>query len=381
MNILVVSNIGLYQDLSSSFVHAQAAAYVALGHQVRSIIFLPVGKKQAGCRVFPPVQIARQNGVELYYLRFVSLSNLGSSWFNTPSALMALKASLAKVVDGFSPDVIHAHTFGQASEAGGYLKKKLGGPLVVTTHGSDTSVPVSQGKTLQLKLLADKADHIVAVSSALAGKLKTCGTAVPISVILNGFHFENISKSFEKRRFSIIQVGNVIPQKKVDITIRAFAGLYRHYPEATLEIVGPGDKLERFRSLCRELNVEQGVHFRGAIPNADVLEQMAKSEFFCMPSVNEGFGIVYLEAMASGCITIGTEGEGIADLVEHGKNGFLVPADDPNAIVNVIEWCLANPQESTVIAQRGKQVAMDLTWENNADQYIRLFKRLVEGCG
>ena len=97
-----------------------------------------------------------------------------------------------------------------------------------------------------------------------------------------------------------------------------------------------------------------------------------------MPSVNEGFGIVYLEAMASGCITVGTEGEGIADLIVSGKNGFLVPPDSPDAIVSVIEWCLEHPEEADAIAEQGRKDALDLTWEHNAEQYIELFERMLE---
>ena len=103
---------------------------------------------------------------------------------------------------------------------------------------------------------------------------------------------------------------------------------------------------------------------------------MAKAQFFCMPSVREGFGIVYAEAMASGCITIGTEGEGVADVIRSGENGFLVPPDDPDAIGAVISWCLSHPAEAAAIARRGRETAMGLTWAHNAAQYIQLFKEL-----
>lgn len=104
---------------------------------------------------------------------------------------------------------------------------------------------------------------------------------------------------------------------------------------------------------------------------------MAACQFFVMPSHPEGFGIVYLESMANGCITIGTEGEGIADLIHSGENGFLVPADDPDSIVQVIEWCLANPEKAAAIAERGRQDALALTWERNAAQYLALFQTLL----
>lgn len=377
MNVLVISSYGLYSNLSSSFVHAQAKAYRELGHQVRSLIFLPAGKLCKGSRFFPQVQIIQQDGVELCYLRCVSLSNFGVAWFNTTSALLTLRTNMSKVLEGFTPHVIHAHAFGIASEAGAYLKKKLACPLVVTTHGGDTSTLVAQGKLTQLKPLADQANHIAAVSSALAEKLRACGTKTPVSVILNGFRVENIDKSFNKQPLSMIQVCNLNSQKKVDVTIRAFAGLYHQHSEATLDIVGSGSEMERLQKLCQELGVESKVRFYGFRPNADALTQMAKTQFFCMPSVNEGFGIVYLEAMASGCITIGTEGEGITDLIIHGVNGFLVPPDNSEAIIQVIEWCIQNPEKATAVAKQGCRDVRELTWQHNAQQYIKLFGEII----
>ena len=101
---------------------------------------------------------------------------------------------------------------------------------------------------------------------------------------------------------------------------------------------------------------------------------MGSSQFFVMPSVQEGFGIVYLEAMACGCIAIGTEGEGIADLIVSGENGFLVPPDQPETIAKTILRCLKHPKEASAIAERGRQAAKGLTWEKNAMQYISLFE-------
>ncbi len=377
MNILVVSGYGLYGNLSSSFVHNQAKAYAALGHRVRSLILLPMGKQNSGSRFFPPVQIVRQDGVELCYLRFVSMSNFGASWFNTPSALTALKINLTRVVDGFFPDVIHSNAFGHASEAGAWLKEKLGRPLVITTHGGDTSYLVMQGKASQLKPIADQADHIAAVSSALASKLRTCGTKTPISVILNGFSIEHTVDRKPRTPCSLIQVCHLQEQKRISVTVCAFARIKRDYPEASLTIIGQGPQRKELETLCHTLGVENATHFYGEISNIQVMKAMAQHRFFVMPSVNEGFGIVYLEAMASGCITIGTEGEGIADLIVNGVNGFLVPPDNPEAIADVVEWCIQHPEQAAAIAQRGCRNARELTWKHNAEQYIKLFEEMT----
>lgn len=378
MNILIVCHYGLYLDLTASFVHNQAKAYAALGHRVRVIIPVPEGKRCQGKRFGPGLSIREADGVGLYYCRYLSLSNWGVKRFNTPSAISALKPRLSTLLQGFRPDVIHAHTLGLDSQIGAWLKEQLGCPLVVTTHGSDTSIPMEQGRGAEMNAFCGRADHIVAVSSVLGDKLRACGTNTPITSILNGFTLHPLGAAEPKEPCSCIQVGNLLKQKRADITLRAFVQIRERNPGATLTLIGQGPEQAALERLCGELGVSDAVRFTGQVPNQTVLAEMTRAQFFVMPSVREGFGIVYLEAMASGCLTIGTEGEGIADLIVSGENGFLVPPDDPDAIVQIIEWCLAHPEETAAIAEQGRRDARSLTWETNASQYIALFQELLE---
>lgn len=380
MKILIVCHVGMYQDLSSSFVHAQAEAYAAQGHTVRAVILNPAGKADRfGHRLFPTVTVGNADGVEMVNMRFISLSNLGEKGGNAFFAKQSAWMHFSKIFSEFQPDVIHAHTLGSASALGVWLKKRLHCPLVVTTHGSDTAVRIEQGRAAELKPLCDGADCVVAVSSALAAKLKTCGTKTPVEVILNGFRIRSLpAVSEERAQCAVVQVGHLIKQKHFDVTLRAFARLKKEYPAAQFTVVGQGSEREALEALADELGVSESVHFLGQLPNEAVLAEMSKAQFFCMPSVREGFGIVYLEAMASGCVAIGTEGEGIADLIESGKNGFLVPPEDPEAIWRVMQRCLQHPAEAEAIAARGRKDALSLTWEKNAATYERLFMTLLE---
>lgn len=378
MNILVICDSGLYFDFGTSFVHAQAAAYAALGHRARVIVPYAIGKRDwDGNRFSGPIHRWDRDGVEVYAMRHLSLSNYGKGGFNLASALRVLPKRLDKLLEGFVPDVIHAHALGFNSEIGAFLKERLGVPLVVTTHGSDTLVPYQRGDREALRTSAQKADHIVCVSSQLRRRLEECGVTVPMSVILNGFRVPDAVLEGDRPPLSMVQAGHLTHQKRVDVTIRAFAALRRRHPEASLEIIGSGEELERFQALCGELGVKDAVTFSGYLPNPETLAHMSRARFFVMPSVNEGFGIVYLEAMASGCITVGTEGEGIADLIVSGENGFLVPPDDPEAIVRTVEWCLDHPEEAAAAAERGRRDALSLTWEQNAGQYFTLFEELI----
>lgn len=377
MNILVVSHYGIYSDFNTSFVHAQAAAYAALGHRVRVIVPIAVGKcDREGKRISKAVRTRLQDGVEVVDVRFLSLSGYGERHFNTASAIAALKCNWKAVLEDFYPNVIHAHTLGFDSEIGAWLKNKLQCPVIVTTHGSDTSVRVMQGKLEELKQYCDRVDAVIAVSSKLADKVRACGTKTMVSSILNGFRLHSLQENVEKKQLSFIQVGHLLPQKRFDVTIRAFADVQKEYPEATLKIIGTGAERENLEALVADLGICEKVQFLGQVPNVCVLEEMAKSQFFIMPSVNEGFGIVYLEAMASGCVTIGTCGEGIADLIVSGENGFLITPDQPKEIVDMVMWCKANPEKTQEMIRKGKRDAMQMTWARNARAYLELFERI-----
>lgn len=379
MNILVVAHYQNDGSPTAIFIHAQVLAYQRLGHSVRVAVPIAFGKRDIhGRRLVSGVHREEIDGVPHYFIHHLSLSRYGEKHFNTASAIRLFRTNLQTILDGFAPDVIHAHTLGFDSEIGAWLKGRLGVPLVVTTHGSDTSIPIERGSGADLKPLCDCADTVVAVSSALEEKVRSCGTGAPISVILNGFDLQALpEEEGGERGHTFIQVGSLQEQKRVHVTIRAFARLREQYPDSCLTLVGSGPDRVRLEALCGKLGVSGSVRFLGMIPNREVLSEMSKTRFFILPSVREGFGIAYLEAMACGCVTIGTEGEGIADLIVSGENGFLVPPDDPDAIVRTVKWCLEHPDEASAIAERGRQAVLGLAWEENAGHYINLFKELI----
>jgi len=362
-----------------SFVHNQARELAAMGHRVRVLLLTGFGKCDlAGRRMGPVLQVSKEDGVEICRLRYITLSRFGEKLgFNVKSARAAISLWGGPVFRDFQPDVIHAHNLGFSSQTGAWLKKRLRCPLVVTTHGSDVSIPFERGEREMLKRWSDQADYVGCGSSALAARLEACGTNTPLTVILNGFQTSYLPRSDEKKPLTFVQVGHLLAQKRFYITIRAFAEIHRRHPEAELTLIGQGPDRERLERLCRDLGVEDSVTFTGQIHNQEVLRYMGQSQFFVMPSVREGFGIVYLEAMAAGCITIGTQGEGIADLIVDGKNGFLVPADTPEAIVEVVERCLARPELMSAVTAAGRKDAGELTWRRSAERYTALFEKLT----
>lgn len=376
MNILILTPHGMYYDYTLSFVHHQAKAFVEAGHRVRVVVPLAAGKRSnEGRRFGPIVEHLEHDGVEMCYVRHLSLSSRGAMHFNPASAGLMCRLFCRDILRDFTPDVVYGHTITFSGRLTPYFQKKYGIPAVLTTHGGDTDVSLRPENRAEAKALCDQADAIVAVSGAYLKKTQQIGTSTRLLRILNGFAVSHLSDA-EKIPHRIVQVGALITRKHADVTIQAADRLRREHPDLTLKIVGSGAERGRFEALVAQLGMQDMTEFLGQRTNQESLAEMARAQFFCMPSVLEGFGIVYAEAMASGCLTIGTEGEGIADVIRSGENGFLVPPNDPDAIVRVIDWCIAHPNEAAAIAQRGKEDALSLTWARNAAQYIQLFEEL-----
>lgn len=379
MNILVVCEYGLYRDLSYSFVHNQAREYAALGHRVRVICPNAAGKRgRGGGRLEKPLSVCQEDGVEIFDIRYVTLSRYGERHFNTVSAKGAVRLHWKRIMDDFVPDVIHAHTLGFDSRLGAWLKKRLNCPLVVTTHGSDTMLPLQRGDTESLRRNCDQADAVVAVSSQLCRNLAGCGTKTRLLTINNGYVPHPVDPRAVRDPWALIQVGNLVPGKRVDVTIRAFAKLKETYPAMSLTVVGEGPQRESLERLCVQLGVADSVRFTGRLTNSQVFDALSRSACFVMVSKPEGFGIVYLEAMAAGCVVIGTEGQGIADVIEPGVNGFLVPADEPEAIVRAVSTCVQDADLAARLAENGRIRAAELTWTHNAECVLSLFDQLIK---
>lgn len=380
MRILVIAH---YQNCSSiiaPYIRDQLRAYAELGNQVLVISPIAWGKKDhLGFRFGPAYRLEEIDGVQYAFLRYLSFSRFGSFGLNTCNAISAAAVFLLKTIKDFSPEIIHANTLGFDSEIGAWMKKRLACPLVVTTHGSDSRIPLEKGKGKQLHRWMKHADTVVCVSRILQKKLLDIDPEADIRVIHNGFNVKSLkSDSISPKKYSVIQVGNLIPSKRVDDTIRAVALVKKHFPEITLTIVGQGTEKTKLLKLCEALEMADSVTFTGQIDNDKVLEMLAESEYYVMVSSPEGFGIVYLEAMASKCLTIGAKNEGIEDLIRSGENGFLLPVGRPEIIAETLLWAIRHPKESKKIAENGYSCAIEHTWEYNAREYLMLFCTLTE---
>ncbi|MBQ6515664.1 glycosyltransferase family 4 protein [bacterium] len=137
-----------------------------------------------------------------------------------------------------------------------------------------------------------------------------------------------VMKIIKNKPVKILTAAHLIKRKNIDKVILAV----NEFPEMVLTIVGSGEELPKLKKLAGE-----NVVFKGQLPHDEVLKEMRNSDIFILPSVNETLGMVYLEALASGCITVGVKNDGADGIIKDGENGFLLNSPTVDEIKHVIK--------------------------------------------
>jgi D-inositol-3-phosphate glycosyltransferase len=186
---------------------------------------------------------------------------------------------------------------------------------------------------------------------------------------------------------NILFAGRIEPLKGVDTLLKAIALIRQRQPEVVrnvcLAIIGgdpwnddPDDEMARLQELREQLRVADTVTFLGA-KDQDVLPNYyAAAEMVVMPSHYESFGMVALEAMAMGTPVIASEVGGLAFLVRDGRNGFLVPSRDPEALAERIFTLLLDDACRTELGRQAREHALAYDWPHITDKILGLYRRV-----
>ena len=280
-------------------------------------------------------------------------------------------------------DLIHAHAALPCGHAAMLLSSELKIPFVVSVHGLDvfSTVQVSGYSGKWCRRISQRAysasRRVICISErvreqVLEGLGKNCRT----SVVYNGVDPEMFSPGGEPPDRSIIlAVGNLLPIKGHEVLLRAIASLVGEFPAATLEIIGHGPEQPRLEALARQLQIVERVRFLGRLPRRPVAEAMRRCTLFALPSRYEGLGCVYLEAMAAGKAVIGCRGQGIAEIIQHGSNGFLVGPDNEKELVLAMAMLLREENRRRNLGVAARETILDrLTLAQQAENLARIYR-------
>lgn len=159
-------------------------------------------------------------------------------------------------------------------------------------------------------------------------------------------------------RFTLLSVGRFYLRKRVDVLLKAMALLRSEIPELELRIVGNGPCAESWRSLAAQLQLGSSVRWLGDVTRAQLTDEYKRAGAFCLPSVQEGFGIVLLEAMAAGKPIVAARAAAIPEVAPH---ALLVAPDDAEALTCGIRQLVSSAD------LRATQVAAGAQWVKQFD--------------
>jgi len=248
-------------------------------------------------------------------------------------------------------DIIHAH-----HPVAAIAMKRIypDVPVIMTVHSSFERELILNGRiaaggpehqflTRIYGELEKKTDRLLTVSHSFAGYLgQYLERPEKVGVIPNGYderRFKPISHDNEVAQ--LVTVCRLVPAKGIDVLLKACAELQRRGRKFVLHIIGDGPIREELESLSQQLGIYEDTIFYGYMLHPE--ELMPFFDIFVLPSRAESFGSVFAEAALCLLSLVGTDVGGIAEQIENGVNGLLVPGEDPVALAEALEQLIVDP--------------------------------------
>jgi len=176
----------------------------------------------------------------------------------------------------------------------------------------------------------------------------------------------------ESSRFTVLYVGRLYRRKRVRVLLRAAAQLLERIPNLQVRIVGAGPCAAELRRLSADLKLDRTVDWLGDVARAQLIAEYHRSDLFCLPSVQEGFGIVLLEAMAAGKPIIASRAAAIPEVAPH---GLLVEPESAEALAAGIEELYRFPERRSALGRTGTEWVEQF----DAPRVARLFLEAATG--
>jgi glycosyltransferase involved in cell wall biosynthesis len=250
------------------------------------------------------------------------------------------------ITEGWKPDIIHAHVY-SAGEAALMLGRLYKIPVIITEHSTMIAThSVPKREKYRMQLVMNKAHLILPVSEDLGRSIKdyygirTKIRIVPNTVNSTLYHYtRKQNKTDLKKR--MLAVCFLTSRKGIDFLLEALEQLSKNRRDFLLDIVGDGPNREEYEKLSNKLGLGDIVTFHGRQP--EIVSFMQSCDFFVLPSMYENFGVVYIEAMASGKPVIATDAGGPREIVNEDV-GILVPPRNVDILKQAIEYMLDNYQ-------------------------------------
>ena len=197
-----------------------------------------------------------------------------------------------------------------------------------------------------------------------------------VEVVPSGINVKEIDtvKGGHKDRNTVLYVGRLVPQKNVDVLVKAFSEV----ENAELKIIGSGSELANLRKLSVEMGIERRVNFMGSLEShAKVIREMKKATVVVLPSFRECFGIVPLEAMCCRTAVVSSETEGPKDYIKDGVNGLLSEKGNITELSKKINLVLSDSKLRRDLQVNGRKTSEKYDWDIIIRRISEIYEELI----
>lgn len=313
--------------------------------QVQSLIKQNVNVKVIYSQ--PYEKIKNTNSI-VYYSKYSVIINKQFSFINYFSNVYKSFLQLKK--NGFIPDIIHAHVSLPSGLAAVLLKKQFKIPVILTEHTSPFEYlmrnPLSAFLT---RFTINHSDAVIAVSNRARDDMLKYNFNKDIKVIHNMVNLSEFNlrpkRRNERNKIRLLFVGGLnTDQKGLDLLLKAFQKIRQNpcFFSMDLVVVGGGEKLDYYKNFAVDLGLGESVIFKGALDRKGVIEEMQACDVFVLPSRHETFGVVIIEALASGKPVVSTRCGGPEDIIKEEFLGELANREDVDDLASKITKVITN---------------------------------------
>jgi D-inositol-3-phosphate glycosyltransferase len=332
-------------------------------------------------------------GVRIFHFSAVNIAERIGVPYPIPS-IQAYR-TFARVIK--KCDLVHAHGHVyMSSYLAGKVAKKYKKPFILTQH--NTFIDYRSGLNLLEhlndltigKAVLKDADRIVVVSNKTMEYVHKLGAdKSKTSVIYNGvdidyFHPANKEKSrkkldLPKNRKMILSVRRLVYKNGLDTLIESVPYVARDHPDVLFVIAGKGPSKKLIEDRIRESRMGDNIKLTGFVPDELLPVYYNAADYFVLPSASgEGLPLVLLEAMACGLPVISTTVGGTPEIIEHMKNGVLVPPKNPEAMAVTMSELLSKEGMGQAIGEEARKIVESrFTWEENLRQLKTVYSEFL----
>lgn len=237
-------------------------------------------------------------------------------------------------------------------------------------------------KSSQVTVLNEQVKRLIHDNYAIpANKIHTIPNGVNIQHFTPDLETSNITEKYNiGDEFVILFIGTITPRKGVDVLVESANELHKYEEKFKVIIAGDTTLNEEYSSEISQMISDYGlsdhIDILGYTDHDDLRKLRVSADVFVGPSREEGFGMVFTEAMASGLPVIGSKVGGIPDQIENGVNGYLIPPNEPEILAEKIRHLLRNPSQKERMARESRNRALEFSWDRITNEYIKVYEQV-----